>query len=136
MAISTTSVMKEQLMKNPQDVTPEAGMEGNVTRTSMIQDLAEVMHDVDFRQLMEHYAAISGQSVSTSRPLTQNLMQEQKGNFKLGGDVMPGIPRTPVVDPNKMPNLQNKYSNMPVLTQNPNPTGIDNVNALMTKYSI
>ena len=36
MAIATTGIMKSQLMKEPLDTTPEAGMEGGVNRPSIV----------------------------------------------------------------------------------------------------
>jgi hypothetical protein len=99
-------------------------MDGTVTRTSMARDLISAMNDIDFRQLVEQYAAISGQSVATSRPLTNQMMQNQNNN--LGGDVMQGEARTPVLNPNQMPSLQGMYSNMPVIPNNfNNAPGID-----------
>ncbi len=74
MAITTTKDMKRQLMQNPLNTTPEMGMEGGVTRPQMVSDLVSAMRDLDFRQLMEQYAAISGQSVGVDKPLTQNMM--------------------------------------------------------------
>ena len=35
-----------------------------------------------------------------------------------------GEPITPVIDPNEMPSLKGTYSNMPVIQNNPNPTGV------------
>ena len=113
--------MKDQLMREPLDVTPEAGMEGGVNRPSIVSDLTEAMKDLDFRQLMEQYAAISGQNVATSRPLTNQMMKEESPTVQPAGlnvsqvDVtplaqtdlgqamqqgqMPGVPITPVIRP-------------------------------------
>ena len=122
MSIATTGMMKQQLMKTPLDTTPEAGMEGAVNRPSIVSDLTTAMKDLDFRQLMEQYAAMSGQNTSISTPLTAQMMQEeQQGNFQTGGDVMQGESNMPVINPNQMPSLQGKHSNMPVLPGNPNP---------------
>ena len=74
MAITATKDMKRQLMQNPLNTTPEMGMEGGVTRPQMVSNLVSAMRDLDFRQLMEQYAAISGQSVGVDKPLTQNMM--------------------------------------------------------------
>ena len=117
MAIETTGLMKQQLMRQPTDIVPQTAMDGGVTRPSMAGDLMTAMADVDFRQLMEQYAAISGASVSTSKPLTNQLMNEERSPL-VGGDVMFGETRTPVLNPNEMPSLQNKYSNMPVVPDN------------------
>ena len=126
MSIATTGIMKQQLMKTPLDTTPEAGMEGGVNRPSIVADLMTAMKDLDFRQLMEQYAAMSGENTSISTPLTAQMMQEeQQGNFQTGGDVMQGESNMPVINPNQMPSLQGTYSNMPVLPGNPNPPGID-----------
>ena len=122
MSITTTGIMKQQLMQEPLDTTPEAGMEGAVNRPSIVSDLTTAMKDLDFRQLMEQYAAMSGQSASVSTPLTNQMMQEeQQGNFQPRGDIMQGEPLTPVIDPNQMPSLEGTHSPMPVLPGNPNP---------------
>ena len=120
MSIATTGIMKQQLMKEPLDTTPEAGMEGGVNRPSIVSDLTTAMKDLDFRQLIEQYAAMSGQSAAISTPLTNQMIQEE-GRFQTGGDVMQGEPLTPVIDPNQMPSLEGTYSPMPVLPGNPNP---------------
>jgi len=111
MAIETTGLMKQQLMRQPTDITPQTGMDGGVTRASMAGDLMKAMNDLDFKQLMQQYTAMSGQA--SARPLTDQLMKEERSN--LGGDIMFG---TPVINPNQMPNLQNSYSNMPVVPDN------------------
>ena len=107
MGIQTTGLMKQQLMRQPTDITPQTGMDGGVTRTSMAGDLATAMTDVDFKQLMQQYSAISGQA--SARPLTNQFMKEERS--VLGGDIMFGEGRTPVFNPNI-------YSNMPVVTDN------------------
>ena len=117
MAITTTGIMKDQLMREPLDTTPEAGMEGGVNRPSIVSDLMEAMKDLDFRQLMEQYAAMTGQNVAASRPLTNQLMQEEMPTVQpaginvppIGGQTdlqqavegsqMPGVPVTPVIKP-------------------------------------
>ena len=118
MEISTTGIMKDQLMREPLDVTPEAGMEGSVNRPSIVSDLMEVMRDLDFRQLMEQYAAMSGQNVATSRPLTSQMMKEEMPTVQpaginvppIGGQTtdlqkavegsqIPGVSITPVIKP-------------------------------------
>ena len=117
MAITTTGIMKDQLMREPLDTTPEAGMEGGVNRPSIAEDLMEAMKDLDFRQLMEQYAAMSGQSVAASRPLTTQLMQEESPTVQpaginvppvggqtdlqqaVEGSQMPGVPVTPIIRP-------------------------------------
>jgi len=116
MSITTTGLMKQQLMTEPTDLTGASPMEGGSNRPSMAGDLVTAMADVDFRQLMEQYAAISGASVASSTPLTNQLMNEERS--PLGGDVMFGEGRTPVLNPNEMPSLQNTYSNMPVIPDN------------------
>ena len=120
MSIATTGIMKQQLMREPLDTTPEAGMEGAVNRPSIVGDLVTAMKDLDFRQLMEQYAAMTGQNVSVARPLTNQLMQES--------DIMRGEPKTPVLPGNPsipgVPNNSNVYSNMPVIQNNPNPVGV------------
>ena len=140
MAITTTGIMKDQLMKEPLDTTPEAGMEGGVNRPSIVSDLMSAMKDLDFRQLMEQYAAMTGQSVSVARPLTNQMMKEEQGS-----DIMAGEPRTPVLPGNPnipgVPNNSNVYSNMPVIQNNPNPTGVpDDIlqqnTGLMTRMEI
>jgi len=88
MAIETTGLMKQQLMRQPTDTVPQTAMDGGVTRPSMAGDLVTAMADVDFRQLMEQYAAISGASVASSTPLTNQFMNEERS--PLGGDVMFG----------------------------------------------
>ena len=50
MSITTTGIMKQQLMREPLDTTPEAGMEGAVNRPSIVSDLTTAMKDLDFRQ--------------------------------------------------------------------------------------
>ena len=114
MAIATTGLMKQQLMRQPTDITPQTGMDGGVTRASMAGDLMKAMNDLDFKQLMQQYTAMSGQA--SARPLTNEFMKEERS--ALGGDVMFGEGRTPVFNPNEMPNLQNTYSNMPVIPDN------------------
>ena len=114
MAIATTGLMKQQLMRQPTDITPQTGMDGGVTRASMAGDLMKAMNDLDFKQLMQQYTAMSGQA--SARPLTNEFMKEERS--ALGGDIMFGQGRTPVFNPNEMPNLQNTYSNMPVIPDN------------------
>ena len=114
MAITTTGLMKQQLMRQPTDITPQTGMDGGVTRASMAGDLIKAMNDLDFKQLMQQYTAMSGQA--SARPLTNEFMKEERS--ALGGDIMFGQGRTPVFNPNEMPNLQNTYSNMPVIPDN------------------
>ena len=116
MAISTTGIMKDQLMREPLDTTPEAGMEGGVNRPSIVSDLMDAMKDLDFRQLMEQYAAMSGQNVATSRPLTSQMMKEETQPVQpaginvspiektdlqqaVEGGQMTGVPVTPVIKP-------------------------------------
>ena len=116
MAITTTGIMRDQLMSEPLDTTPEAGMEGGVNRPSIVSDLMAAMKDLDFRQLMEQYAAMTGQNVATSRPLTSQMMQEEMPTVQpaginvpqvektdlqqaVEGSQMPGVPVTPVIRP-------------------------------------
>ena len=112
MAITTTGIMKDQLMREPLDTTPEAGMEGGVNRPSIVSDLMEAMRDLDFRQLMEQYAAMTGQNVATSRPLTNQMMKEEIPTVSN----MPVLPGAPVV-PGASEGSQ-VYSNMPVQQNN------------------
>ena len=122
MAITTTGIMKDQLMREPLDTTPEAGMEGGVNRPSIVSDLMEAMRDLDFRQLMEQYAAMTGQNVATSRPLTNQMMKEEIPTVSN----MPVLPGAPVV-PGASEGSQ-VYSNMPVQQNNfNNAPGIDDV---------
>jgi len=107
MAISTTGLMKQQLMRQPTDITPQTSMDGGVTRASMAGDLMKAMNDLDFKQLMQQYTAMSGQA--SARPLTNEFMKEERS--ALGGDIMFGEGRTPVFNPNT-------YSNMPVIPDN------------------
>ena len=116
MAITTTGIMRDQLMSEPLDTTPEAGMEGGVNRPSIVSDLMAAMKDLDFRQLMEQYAAMTGQNVATSRPLTSQMMQEEMPTVQpaginvpqvektdlqqaVEGGQMTGVPVTPVIKP-------------------------------------
>jgi len=122
MAISTTGIMKDQLIREPLDTTPEAGMEGGVNRPSIVSDLMEAMKDLDFRQLMEQYAAMTGQNVATSRPLTNQMMKEEIPTVSN----MPVLPGAPVV-PGASEGSQ-VYSNMPVQQNNfNNAPGINDV---------
>ena len=122
MAITTTGIMKDQLMREPLDTTPEAGMEGGVNRPSIVSDLMEAMRDLDFRQLMEQYAAMTGQNVATSRPLTNQMMKEEIPTVSN----MPVLPGAPVVP--GAPEGSQVYSNMPVQQNNfNNAPGIDDV---------
>ena len=122
MAITTTGIMKDQLMREPLDTTPEAGMEGGVNRPSIVSDLMEAMRDLDFRQLMEQYAAMTGQNVATSRPLTNQMMKEEIPTVSN----MPVLPGAPVV-PGASEGSQ-VYSNMPVQQNNfNNAPGVDDV---------
>ena len=109
MAIQTTGLMKQQLMQQPTDITPQTAMDGGVTRTSMAGDLMKAMNDIDFRQLMQQYAAMSGQA--SARPMTDQFIKDERTKF--GGDE---VFTTPVINPNSM--LQNSYSNMPVVPDN------------------
>ena len=122
MAITTTGIMKDQLMREPLDTTPEAGMEGGVNRPSIVSDLMEAMKDLDFRQLMEQYAAMTGQNVATSRPLTNQMMKEEIPTVSN----MPVLPGAPVVP--GAPEGSQVYSNMPVQQNNfNNAPGINDV---------
>ena len=122
MAITTTGIMKDQLIREPLDTTPEAGMEGGVNRPSIVSDLMEAMKDLDFRQLMEQYAAMTGQNVATSRPLTNQMMKEEIPTVSN----MPVLPGAPVVP--GAPEGSQVYSNMPVQQNNfNNAPGIDDV---------
>ncbi len=76
MSITTTGLMKQQLMAEPTDLAVSSPMEGGVNRPSMAGDLASAMHDVDFRNLMEQYSAMAG--TSTNTPMTNKFMQEEK----------------------------------------------------------
>ena len=109
MAIQTTGLMKQQLMQQPTDIAPQTAMDGGVTRTSMAGDLMKAMNDIDFKQLMQQYAAMSGQA--SARPMTDQFMKNERTKF--GGDE---VFTTPVINPNSM--LQNSYSNMPVVPDN------------------
>ena len=135
MSIATTGIMKQQLMKEPLDTTPEAGMEGGVNRPSIVSDLTTAMKDLDFKQLMEQYSAMAG--TSTNTPMTNKFMQEEKERIdtetgkpltQIQEDIidsqLPGEVRTPVIDPAQMPNLEGTRFDMPVLETNPNPTGL------------
>lgn len=138
MTIATTGIMKQQLMQNPMDTTPEAGMEGAVTRPSIVNDLMSAMNDVDFRQLVTQYQAMSGNPHGGSTPLTNEMMKDTmpqsfvpqpNTNTPIDDTDMgrameqryEGEPLTPIIDPNKMPSLQGTFSAMPVLEGNPNP---------------
>ena len=122
MAITTTGIMKDQLIREPLDTTPEAGMEGGVNRPSIVSDLMEAMKDLDFRQLMEQYAAMTGQNVATSRPLTNQMMKEEIPTVSN----MPVLPGAPVVP--GAPEGSQVYSNMPVQQNNfNNAPGINDV---------
>ena len=96
MAITTTGIMRDQLMREPLDTTPEAGMEGGVNRPSIVADLMSAMKDLDFRQLMEQYAAMTGQNVATSRPLTNQMMQEEMPTVQPAGINVPQVGATPL----------------------------------------
>ncbi len=122
MAITTTGIMRNQLMSEPLDTTPEAGMEGGVNRPSIVGDLMEAMRDLDFRQLMEQYAAMTGQNVATSRPLTNQMMKEEIPTIS-NMPVLPGAPVVPGV-----PEGSQVYSNMPVQSDNfNNAPGVDDI---------
>ena len=122
MAITTTGIMRDQLMREPLDTTPEAGMEGGVNRPSIVGDLMEAMRDLDFRQLMEQYAAMTGQNVATSRPLTNQMMKEEIPTIS-NMPVLPGAPIVPGV-----PEGSQVYSNMPVQSDNfNNAPGVDDI---------
>ena len=86
--------MRDQLMSEPLDTTPEAGMEGGVNRPSIVSDLMAAMKDLDFRQLMEQYAAMTGQNVATSRPLTSQMMQEEMPTVQPAGINVPQVEKT------------------------------------------
>jgi hypothetical protein len=122
MAITTTGIMRNQLMSEPLDTTPEAGMEGGVNRPSIVGDLMEAMRDLDFRQLMEQYAAMTGQNVAASRPLTNQMMKEEIPAVS-NMPVLPGAPNVPGA-----PEGSQVYSNMPVQSDNlNNAPGVDDV---------
>ena len=135
MSIATPGIMKQKLMKEPLDTTPEAGMEGGVNRPSIVSDLTTAMKDLDFKQLMEQYSAMAG--TSTNSPMTNKFMQEEKERIdtetgkpltQIQEDIMDsqlyGEARTPVLDPAQMPSLEDTRFDMPVLETNPNPTGL------------
>ena len=135
MSITTTGIMKQQLMREPLDTTPEAGMEGGVNRPSIVSDLTTAMKDLDFKQLMEQYSAMAG--TSTNTPMTNKFMKEEKERVdtetgkpltQIQEDIMDsqlyGEARTPVLDPAQMPSLEDTRFDMPVLETNPNPTGL------------
>ena len=122
MAITTTGIMRNQLMREPLDTTPEAGMEGGVNRPSIVGDLMEAMRDLDFRQLMEQYAAMTGQNVAASKPLTNQMMKEEIPTISN----MPVLPGAPVVP--GAPEGSQVYSNMPVQSDNFNiAPGVDDI---------
>ena len=76
MSITTTGLMKQQLMSEPTDLAMASPMEGGVNRPSMAGDLARAMNDIDFKQLMEQYAAMSG--LAADKPMTKKFMQKEK----------------------------------------------------------
>ena len=122
MSITTTGIMRDQLIREPLDTTPEAGMEGGVNRPSIVGDLMEAMRDLDFRQLMEQYAAMTVQNVATSRPLTNQMMKEEIPSIS-NMPVLPGAPVVPGV-----PEGSQVYSNMPVQSDNfNNAPGVDDI---------
>ena len=135
MSITTTGLMKQQLMAEPTDLAMSSPMEGGINRPSMAGDLASAMHDVDFRNLMEQYSAIAG--TSTNTPMTNKFMQEEKERVdtetgkpltQIQEDIMDsqlhGEAKTPIIDPAQMPSLEGTRFDMPVLETNPNPTGL------------
>ena len=80
MSITTTGLMKQQLMSEPTDLAMSSPMEGGVNRPSMAGDLARAMNDIDFKQLMEQYAAMSG--LAADKPMTKKFMQEENNETK------------------------------------------------------
>lgn len=140
MSIATTGIMKQQLMRNPMDTTPEAGMEGGVTRPSIVGDLMSAMNDMDFNQLVRQYQAMSGNPHTGDTPLTNQMMKEEQPSMmtppieqdnrtplsetdmgKAMEQKYQGEPLTPVINPNEMPSLEGTFSAMPVLGGNPVP---------------
>jgi hypothetical protein len=140
MSIATTGIMKQQLMRNPTDTTPEAGMEGGVTRPSIVGDLMSAMNDMDFNQLVKQYQAMSGNPHKEDKPLTNQMMKEEQPSMmtpilpqdnrtplsetdmgKAMEQKYEGEPLTPVINPNEMPSLEGTFSAMPVLGGNPVP---------------
>ena len=129
-------------MSEPLDTTPEAGMEGGVNRPSIAGDLMSAMNDMDFRQLLMQFQAISGNPPASSTPLTNEMMNEsmpKKAMFippetssrtsieetDMGqalGQRYEGEPLTPLINPNAIieGGLDMQY-NMPVLESNQNP---------------
>ena len=110
MAISTTGIMRQQLMRNPLDTTPEAGMEGGVTRASIVADLLEAMKDVSFNQLVEQYGNITGTASEKAKPLTNALMK----------DTAPFIPETPLKKEQTTP-VKTEKVETPVVEDVPTP---------------
>ena len=109
-------------MSEPLDTTPEAGMEGGVNRPSIVGDLMEAMKDLNFRQLVEQYAAMTGQNVAASRPLTNQMMKEEIPAVS-NMPVLPGAPNVPGA-----PEGSQVYSNMPVQSDNfSNAPGVDDI---------
>ena len=123
MSIATTGIMKQQLMREPLDTTPEAGMEGAVNRPSIVGDLVTAMKDLDFRQLMEQYAAMTGQNVSMSNFNNNNgdIPLDETDMGRAMNQRYEGEGTTPILDPNQMPGLEGTYAPMPVVPRNPNP---------------
>ena len=80
MSITTTGLMKQQLMSEPTDLAMASPMEGGVNRPSMAGDLTRAMNDIDFKQLMEQYAAMSG--LAADKPMTEKFMQKENNKTK------------------------------------------------------
>ena len=79
MAITTTGLMKQQLMRQPTDITPQTGMDGGVTRASMAGDLMKAMNDLDFKQLLWRVRVhIPGGSSDYPRPGQQIPVLQHK----------------------------------------------------------
>lgn len=64
------------MMRQPTDIVPSSNMEGGVTRASIAGDLMKAMNDIDFKQLVNQYAAMSGQVAGM--PMTSKFMQKEK----------------------------------------------------------
>ena len=79
MSITTTGLMKQQLMAEPTDLAMSSPMEGGINRPSMAGDLTKAMNDVDFRNLIEQYSAMAG--VGTKTPMADKFMQAERNKF-------------------------------------------------------
>ena len=108
MALPVTDQLITQMMTENVRTIPTTEMEGNVTRPLIISDLIKAQKDINFKQLMDEYGNMAGQSKSETKPLTTGLMQQEG----------PKVPETPLEEtqPTAQPTQQIEQEEIAVPT--------------------